>query len=493
MTNTIKVQLLHNLLDEVSGRYDYLYDANRNALEKIQYSASHDTLTGLANRVAFEENLERSISAAKRHGDIGAVLFMDLDNFKQVNDTIGHEEGDQLLCDVANKIKPQLREEDFFARFGGDEFVILIERISDDVDRAMMVTLDICEKILKCAKHSYYVGGHTFFVTASIGAVLFGSEEMAIQGDLIRHADVAMYEAKKRGKDQVVFFEEAIETRLNEQVLIENKVRLALESESLVLHYQPKVNREGMVIGLEALVRIREDDGSLIYPDRFITLCEERNLIVSLSEKVLMEVCNTLKSWENDDRLALIDIAVNISPVWLSQPTFIENVEIILRESGADPHRLLFEITESIELTDIQNKMVVIERCANLGIRFSLDDFGTGYSSLAYIKELPLYEIKIDRSLIVQCGENMAGEKSENHNRFIRAIIVMSKSLGLIVTIEGIDTSTAAKALWEMGCDVIQGYFYSKPIDQKAVEVFILENHLQIPTNNKTSESDFIK
>jgi EAL domain-containing protein (putative c-di-GMP-specific phosphodiesterase class I) len=248
-----------------------------------------------------------------------------------------------------------------------------------------------------------------------------------------------------------------------------------------------------MVIGLEALVRIREDDGSLIYPDRFITLCEERNLIVSLSEKVLMEVCNTLKSWENNDRLALIDIAVNISPVWLSQPTFIENVEIILRESGADPHRLLFEITESIELTDIQNKMVVIERCANLGIRFSLDDFGTGYSSLAYIKELPLYEIKIDRSLIVQCGENMAGEKSENHHRFIRAIIVMSKSLGLIVTIEGIDTSTAAKALWEMGCDVIQGYFYSKPIDQKAVEVFILENHLQIPTNNKTSESDFIK
>jgi diguanylate cyclase (GGDEF)-like protein len=451
-----------------------LYDANRNALEKIRYSAAHDTLTGLANRIAFEENLDRAISAAKRHGDVGAVLFMDLDNFKQVNDTIGHEEGDQLLCNVADSIKPQIREEDFFARFGGDEFVILIERVSDDVDQAMMVISDLCEKILKCAKHAYHVGGHTFFVTGSIGVVLFGSEEKAISGDLIRHADVAMYEAKKRGKDQVVFFDETIEARLKEQVLIEKKIRLAVENNNFILHYQPKVNRSGEVVSVEALVRIRDDDGSLIYPDRFIALSEERNIIGLLSEKVLIEACETLKTWENDDRLSTIDIAVNISPVWLRHPTFVEDVETILHNSGVDPHRLLFEITESVALTDIQNKIAIMERFKNMGIRFSLDDFGTGYSSLSYLTELPLYEIKIDRSLILHCGEDAIAEKNESRHRFIRAIIVMAKSLKLAITVEGVEASKAADILWEMGCDIIQGYFYSKPLDQKAVEAFIL-------------------
>ena len=378
MTNDIKVQLLHNLLDEVSGRYDYLYDANRNALEKIQYSASHDTLTGLANRVSFEENLDRAISAAKRHGDIGAVLFIDLDNFKQVNDTIGHAKGDQLLCNVANAIKPQIREEDFFARFGGDEFVLLIARISTDMDHVMMIVSNLCEKILRSVKHAYHVGGDTFFVTGSIGVALFGSEEGAITGDLIRYADVAMYEAKKRGKDQVVFFDEAIEARLREQILIEKKTRLAIENDALVLHYQPKVNYEGEVVSLEALVRIVQEDGSLMYPDCFISLCEERNLIGPLSEKVLITVCNTLKEWERDDRLSKISIAVNISPAWLHEPTFMESIKSILQKSGVDPCRLIFEITEGIALSDMPQKIAIMKQLQKKGIRFSLDDFGTG-------------------------------------------------------------------------------------------------------------------
>jgi len=474
MTNEIKVQLLYNLLDEVSSRYDYLYDANRNALERIQYSAAHDTLTGLANRVAFEENLDRAIFAAKRHGDIGAVLFMDLDNFKQVNDTIGHEEGDRLLCNVADAIKPQIREEDLFARFGGDEFVLLIERISSDMDHVMMMVADLCEKILRCAKRTYHVGGHTFFVTGSIGVVLFGSEEGAITGDLIRHADVAMYEAKKRGKDQVVFFDEAIELRLHEQVLIEKKVRHALENGGIVLHYQPKVNVNGETVSLEALVRIAEDDGSLIYPDRFIALCEERNLIGKLSKQVLMAVCTTLKGWECDERLSTIDIAVNISPAWLQDPLFEENIETILEDSGVNAHRLIFEITEGIALSNMPHKIAIMENLAQKGIRFSLDDFGTGYSSLSYLTQLPLYEIKIDRSLIRNCGENTTAGQDENRHRFISAIIIMAKSLNFVVTVEGIETLKAADTVWKMGCDVIQGYFYSKPVDKEAVEAFIL-------------------
>jgi len=474
MTNDIKVQLLHNLLDEVSGRYDYLYDANRNALEKIQYSASHDTLTGLANRVSFEENLDRAISAAKRHGDIGAVLFIDLDNFKQVNDTIGHAEGDQLLCNVANAIKLQIREEDFFARFGGDEYVLLIARISTDMDHVMMIVSNLCEKILQSVKHAYHVGGDTFFVTGSIGVALFGSKEGAITGDLIRYADVAMYEAKKRGKDQVVFFDEGIEARLREQILIEKKTRLAIENDALVLHYQPKVNYEGEVVSLEALVRIVQEDGSLMYPDCFISLCEERNLIGPLSEKVLITVCNTLKEWERDDRLSKISIAVNISPAWLHEPTFMESIKNILQKSGVDPCRLIFEITEGIALSDMPQKIAIMEQLQKKGIRFSLDDFGTGYSSLSSIMQLPLYEIKIDRSLIQHCGENTILEENENRHRFINAIIVMAKSLRLVVTVEGVETLKVANTLWEMGCDVIQGYYYSKPIDQKAVEAFIL-------------------
>jgi len=473
MNSTIKIQLLRNLLDEVSTRYDYWYDLNRQMLEETQYAASHDPLTGLVNRAVFEENLSRAISVVKRHGGHAAVLFMDLDNFKQVNDTIGHDEGDRLLCEVTSSVTANIRKEDIFARFGGDEFVLLIERISSNVDQAITGVADLCQKILACTKHTYHVSGNTFLVSGSIGVVLFGSNNTASVEELIRHADVAMYEAKKQGKDQVVFFDEAIKARLEEQIIIEQKIRDAIKNDTFILHYQPKFSQHERIMGVEALVRIQNPEGDLICPNQYIPLCEKRNLISIVSEKVLIEVCKTLKTWENDPILSTMDIAININPAWLRHPTFVEKIEEILRNSGANLHRLIFEITESIELVDIHLKIAIMEKFMAMGVRFALDDFGTGRSSLVYLSQLPLYEIKIDHSFIVHWDEYVSDITNEKCHRFVKATIAMAKNLGLKVTIEGVETAKVAQSLWDMGCDTLQGILYASPVDQRTIEAFI--------------------
>lgn len=473
MNSAIKIQLLRNLLDEISTRYDYLYDINRQMLEETQYAASHDPLTGLVNRAVFEENLARALSVVKRHGGHTAVLFMDLDNFKQVNDTIGHDEGDRLLCDVASSVTANIRKEDVFARFGGDEFVLLIERITSNVDQAITVVSDLCQKILACAKHTYHVSGNTFFVSGSIGVVLFGSNSTASVEELIRHADVAMYEAKKKGKDQVVFFDDAIKARLEEQIVIEQKIRDAIKNDTFILHYQPKLSQHGVIMGVEALVRIQDPEGDLICPNQYIPLCEKRNLISIVSEKVLIEVCKTLKAWEKNPLLSTMDISININPAWLHHPAFVEKIEEILRHSGANLSRLIFEITESIELVDIHVKIAIMEKFTALGVRFALDDFGTGRSSLVYLSQLPVYEIKIDHSFIVHWDEYVTEIENEKCHRFVKATIAMAKSLGLKVTIEGVESTKVSHALWEMGCDTIQGVLYASPMNQKMIETLI--------------------
>ncbi len=473
MTSTIKIQLLRNLLDEISTRYDYLYDINRQMLEETQYAASHDPLTGLVNRAVFEENLARALSVVKRHGGHAAVLFMDLDNFKQVNDTIGHDEGDRLLCEVASAVTSNIRKEDIFARFGGDEFVMLIERITSNVDQAITGVADLCQKILACTKHTYHVSGNTFLVSGSIGVVLFGPNNTASVEELIRHADVAMYEAKKKGKDQVVFFDDAIKSRLEEQIIIEQKIRDAIKNDTFLLHYQPKLSQSGTIVGVEALVRIQDPEGDLICPNQYIPLCEKRNLISIVSEKVLIEVCKTLKTWEKDPLLSTMDISININPAWLRHPAFVEKIEEILRNSGANLHRLIFEITESIELVDIHLKIAIMTRFRALGVRFALDDFGTGRSSLVYLSQLPLHEIKIDHSFIVHWDEYVSEIENEKCHRFVKATIAMAKSLGLKVTIEGVESTKVSHALWEMGCDTIQGVLYASPMNQKMIETLI--------------------
>jgi diguanylate cyclase (GGDEF)-like protein len=471
--NTIKIQLLRNLLDEVSSRYDYLYNANRQILKETQYAASHDSLTGLVNRASFEENLARSLSVVKRHGGHAAVLFIDLDNFKQVNDTIGHDEGDRLLCKIASAVTSTIRKEDIFARFGGDEFAILIERVSSNVDQAILDVSDVCQKILACTKYTYHVNRNTFTVTGSIGVVLFGTHTIASVEELIHYADVAMYEAKKQGKNQAVFFDEAIKARLEEQIIIEQKIRDAIKNDAFILHYQPKISPKERVIGVEALVRIQDSNGDLICTDHYIPLCEKRNLMSIVSEKILIEVCKTLKTWEKDPLLSTMDISININPAWLYHPTFVEKIEEILRLSDANLDRLIFEITKSTESVDIPLKIAIMEKFMAMGVRFALDDFGTGHSSLVYLSQLPFHEIKIDHSFIAHWDEDASDISNEKYHRFIKATIAMAKSLGLKVTIEGVETAKVAKTLWDMGCDTLQGILYASPVDQRTIEAFI--------------------
>lgn len=473
MNSAIKIQLLQNLLDEVSTQYDYLYDINRQMLEKTQYAASHDSLTGLLNRAIFEESLSRALSAVKRHGGYIAVLFIDLDNFKQLNDTIGHDEGDRLLCEIASSITAKIRKEDVFARFGGDEFVLLIERITSNVDQAIIAVSDLCQKILSCAKHTYHVGRNSFSVSGSIGVVLLSSHDTASAEELIRHADVAMYEAKKKGKDQVVFFDDAIKSQLEEQKIIEQKIRDAIKNDTFILHYQPKFSQHGVIVGVEALVRIQDSDGELICPDQYIPLCEKRNLISIVSEKILIEVCKTLKAWEDDPVLSTMDVAININPTWLDHPIFVEKIEEILHHSGANVSHLIFEMTENIGLADMHTTIAVMEKFTALGIRFALDDFGTNHSSLVYLSQLPLYEIKIDHSFIIHWDEDVSNGEYEKSHRFVKATIAMVKSLGLKVTIEGVESTKVAQALWEMGCDTVQGALHTSPLDQKSIQHFI--------------------
>ncbi|NPA29536.1 MAG: EAL domain-containing protein [Epsilonproteobacteria bacterium] len=469
MREKIKKQLLHNLLLEVSKRYEYIMAQNARIFEETNYKAIHDELTGLYNRFYFIEQLKKSLLSAERHKKYGAVLFIDLDNFKVINDATGHKAGDLLLKMIAKKLKSALREEDVLARFGGDEFVVLVENLGRDENRAVEILRGLADKLLASIGYGHIVDQKVYQVTASIGIALFNDATQDID-DILRYADSAMYEAKRKGKSQTIFFNPLIEERLQRRFVMETSIRQGIDEEEFFLVYQPQVE-DGRVVGAEALIRWNNAEKGIIPPGEFIEFAEETRMIIPIGEWALHEACKTLKRWEKDPALKGLKLSINCSAIEFMEPGFDQKVMRILTHYGIGTGRLCFEITESLLMTHHASLTSVMRRLSDFGVKIALDDFGTGYSSLAYLKNFPIDILKIDRSFI----EDIFFDRSDQ--TLVRAIVSVAEDFGMQVVAEGVESPEQEMTIHTIADHIIvQGYLYGKPLPLEAFEAAVKES-----------------
>ncbi len=429
---------------------------------RIHNLAFYDGLTALPNRRLLLERLAQSVQHAARSGRHGAVLFLDLDNFKQLNDTLGHAMGDRLLQSVARRLVEVTRSNDTVARLGGDEFIILLEDLDADAAGARHQVDMIGAKILGCLGLPHQLEGHDAYSTSSIGAALFGGDGHCVE-DLLRQADLAMYEAKAGGGGLLRFFDPLMQQRISDSVSLEEELRRALAGDEFVLHYQVIVGLRHEIRGVEALLRWRHPQRGMVGPDKFIALAEKTGLILPLGLWVLQQACRQLRRWADDTATAHWTMAVNVSALQFRQDDFVQQVLQVLRDSGANACQLKLELTESMLLDDIDSVAARMAALRAEGIGFSLDDFGTGYSSLAYLKKLPLSQLKIDRSFVQDVLSNA------NDAAIARAIIALAHSLGLDVVAEGVETQAQRDFLAGSGCRLFQGYLFGKPAPVQAL------------------------
>lgn len=429
-------------------------DTERKALEeRLEHQAYHDSLTGMPNRALFMDRLEQALARTGRSGDKVAILFMDLDDFKHINDSLGHRAGDLLLIEIARRLRTCLRPEDTVARFGGDEFIILLEDL-EDVDDAT----DVAERIAQALYAPFIVDGHEVFATASIGIVL-GSYPRDRAEDLLRSADVAMYRSKYRGKNRHEIFALEMNGHSLNRLSLEADLRRALEHEELRVHYQPRVLLgTGKIVGLEALVRWEHPERGLILPEEFVPLAEETGLIVKIGWWVLKESClhmRTLQRLRPGD--SPLKISVNISPRQFRHPELVQEVAEVLRETAIDSRDLILEVTESVAMEDVPSTTTIFRGLKGLGVKLELDDFGVGYSSLSYLKRFPVDALKIDRSLIEGVDRDSGDEA------IVSAMIALAHALGIAVVAEGVETAGQVAKLRLLEGDLGQGYYWWRP------------------------------
>jgi diguanylate cyclase (GGDEF)-like protein len=421
------------------------------AEEAVKFVAMHDSLTNLPNRVMFNERLEQAIAQAQRHERKLAVMFIDLDRFKIINDTLGHESGDALLRGVAQRITEHLRTGDMVARLGGDEFVVLLEDQSDPAAIAA-----VAEKLINSLTENFLISESEVHVTASIGISTFPTDAQDMR-TLMKFADIAMYRAKEQGRNTFQFYSDQINVHSVERLAIESQLRGALERGELVLHYQPVVDaKSGSIVGMEALVRWQRG-AELLPPGKFIAIAEESGLIVPIGEWVLENACAQQRKWR-EMGLPSVRIAVNLSPRQFVHRKLVQDIVRVLAKTGCDTSLLELEITESTVMHNAPRAIAVLSELKAMGIRIAIDDFGTGYSSLAYLKRFPIDCLKIDRSFVSDVpydGGNTA---------ITQAIIAMAHSLGLKVIAEGVETAEQLSFLRDHGCDEMQGYYMSMPL-----------------------------
>jgi diguanylate cyclase (GGDEF)-like protein/PAS domain S-box-containing protein len=427
------------------------------AEEKVAYLAFYDSLTGLGNRRLLHDRLERAVAVSARNKLYGALLFIDLDHFKTINDSVGHEYGDLLLQEVAQRLGAVLREADTISRPGGDEFVVILEEIGADRQQAAAHAKAASDKILQTLAKRYYLQEREYTGTASIGVVLFRGHEDKID-ELLKRSDMAMYEAKKAGRGLARFFDPLMQATFERSARLEADIRKAVDRGEFVLHYQLRVGRDGRALGAEALLRWPHHQRGLVPPGEFIPLCEDTGLILPVGEWVLETACAQLRAWEAHPATRALKISVNISAKQFRQDNFVEQVVRILDKSGIDPALLELELTESMFLDNIEHSIAKMRRLRESGVLFALDDFGTGYSSLAYLKKLPLNQVKIDQSFV----RDIAVDK--NDEIIVQTIIKMGQTLGLEVIAEGVETEEQRRMLEHHGCENFQGYLFGKPV-----------------------------
>ena len=424
--------------------------------EEIKRLAFFDPLTHLPNRRLLIDRLHQAMVASNRSGRLGALLFIDLDNFKTLNDTLGHDMGDLLLGQVAERLVGCVREGDTVARFGGDEFVVMLENLSADRNEAATQTRTVGEKILATLNAPYFLEARSHHSTSSIGATLFADHHDAID-ELLKQADLAMYQAKAAGRNVMRFFDQGMQAVVNARADLEADLRRAIQGEEFLLHYQPQVDRDGHLTGAEALVRWRHPARGMVPPGEFIPVAEETGLILPLGHWVLETACKQLVTWAARPGMADVTLAVNVSARQFRHPDFVSQVLAVIENCGADPRRLKLEITESLLLDDVEDVITKMTELQEIGIGFSLDDFGTGYSSLAYLKRLPLDQLKIDQSFVRDVLTD------PNDAAIARTIVALAQSLGLSVIAEGVETEAQRNLLASVGCLAYQGYLFGRP------------------------------
>ena len=443
-----------------AGRLISLRDiTERKGLEqRLMQQALHDPLTGLPNRTLFMNRLEHALARGSRHDNRVAVLFMDLDNFKFVNDSLGHEAGDRLLVAVSNRVQPRLRSEDTIARLGGDEFAILIEDVKYTSEPAY-----VAERIVEELQAPFTVGGQPVVITPSIG-IAIGDSRQDPPEHLLREADLAMYRAKEDGKARHRVFDPNMEYETTERLRLENDLRRALQRDEFRVHYQPLVHLETRrIIGMEALVRWEHPERGVILPDDFVPLAEEIGLIIPIGRWVLREACRQAHEWQKRyPAQPPLSMGVNLSTRQVQDSDLVEDVEGLLRETGLDPEYLILEITERALVGAEEHRIDTLRRLQAMGVRFALDDFGTGYSSLSYLKRLPVSLLKIDRSFVERIGQDAEDEV------LISGIVYVASGLGLSVLAEGVETLEQLARVKSLGCELAQGYYFSEPLSSEA-------------------------
>lgn len=438
---------------------------NREAEAEIHRLAYYDPLTQLPNRRLLQDRLGQALAATARSGHCGAILFLDLDNFKTLNDTRGHDVGDLLLAEVAQRLHACVRGGDTVARLGGDEFVVLLEDLSGEAEEAAAQAKLVGDKIQESIAQPYLLKGCDYHCTTSIGISLFRDSNVTVE-ELLKHADLAMYQSKNAGRNTLRFFDPAMQAALDERSALEADLRLALMHRQLRLYYQPQMESTCGLVGAEALLRWVHPERGLVAPGEFIPLAEETGLILPIGLWVLETACAQLKKWEDNPHTRELRLSVNVSARQFRQPDFVAQVQQVLLEAGADPTRLKIELTESLVLDNVSDTIIKMQALKAIGVGFSMDDFGTGYSSLSYLTRLPLDQLKIDRSFIRDFGSDPNGAT------IVQTIIIMGKTLGLNVIAEGVETEAQREFLDRNGCHTFQGYLFSRPVPLAEFEQF---------------------
>ena len=443
----------------------------KNAEEEIKRLAFFDPLTHLPNRRLLLDRLQQAFAYATRNIRLGAIMFIDLDNFKNLNDSLGHDFGDLLLQQVAHRLSASVREGDTVARLGGDEFVVMLEFLSGDSMEAAAQTEVIGEKILVTLSQPYQLASHEFRCTASVGITLFGNKPQSTD-ELMKQADIALYQAKKGGRNTLRFFDPEMQDTINAHAALEGELHKALEKREFQLFYQVQVDRNGRALGAEALIRWRHPKHGLVSPAQFVQLAEDTGLILPIGLWVLDTACAQLKAWQRDESTRNLVLAVNVSAKQFRDEQFVRHVQSAVQRHDINPPLLKLELTESLLLEDIELAIEKMRKLKEFGVRISLDDFGTGYSSLFYLKRLPLDQIKIDQSFV----RNIATDRGDIV--MVRTIVELGMNFELDIVAEGLETETQFELLNRYGCSIFQGYLFSKPVPIEQFETLVKNNHL---------------
>lgn len=430
----------------------------KQAESKIQQLAFYDPMTNLPNRQLLMDRLEQRIAASTRTHHAGAVIFIDLDNFKSLNDTHGHDVGDLLLKEVAQRVVECVRETDTVSRLGGDEFVVIIDELDENLQQAALQASAVCEKILNSFKKPFRLNQYMHHSTPSIGVTLFNYQLPTTVDELLRRADLAMYKAKSSGRNNYRFFDPQMQTVVNDRVSLEGDLHLGIRHQQFELYYQPQLDSARRVIGAETLIRWHHPERGLVMPGQFIQLAEDSGLILPIGQWILETACKQLLAWATQPHTAHLILSVNVSARQYLQADFSEKLIGLLNRTGVDPTKLKLELTESMLVENVEDIIVKMSMLKEKGVGFSLDDFGTGYSSLSYLKRLPLDQLKIDQSFVRDVMTD------PNDASIVRAIITLGLNLGLDVIAEGVETEDQLQVLLANGCRAFQGYLFSKPV-----------------------------